>query len=258
MCGTDRLASLGEVGISLTQCFKLVLTSLRGRLKRKDQLQSDQPSNPNSLHESIVRDSNFQSLVSIQAFFQNARLKKNAFAEACAVFADDPNACFRLLQSNGFLPSPLTPAIVAQFLRSTVMLDKEAVGAFLGTLGKDKSDKEWCTVEFHRELLIKYVETFHFHGETALQCLRIFLSAFRIPGEAQQIDRVLVAFSEYCHQSCIESERGIFENSEVTYLLMFSIIMLNTDRHNPNIRPDRKVTLIPMHNRENLIIILVF
>ena len=38
---------------------------------------------------------------------------------------------------------------------------------------------------------------------------------------------------------------GLLENPEVTYLLTFSIIMLNTDRHNPNIRSDRRMTLVP-------------
>jgi hypothetical protein len=73
--------------------------------------------------------------------------------------------------------------------------------------------------------------------------MRIFLSAFWLPGEAQQIDRILVAFSEYCHQCSIEGVNGDIENPEITYLLTFSIIMLNTDRHNPNIKAERKMTV---------------
>lgn len=41
----------------------------------------------------------------------------------------------------------------------------------------------------------------------------------------------------------MEGKSGVLENSLVTYLLSFSIIMLQTDRHNPNIREDRKMTL---------------
>ena len=92
--------------------------------------------------------------------------------------------------------------------------------------------------------------------------MRIFLSAFRLPGEAQQIDRILVSFSEHAYNNCIEvgdgsaiphfvcltnfvmqGQSGLLENAEVTYLLTFAIIMLNTDRHNPNVRADRKMTL---------------
>jgi Sec7-like guanine-nucleotide exchange factor len=73
--------------------------------------------------------------------------------------------------------------------------------------------------------------------------MRLFLSAFRLPGEAQQIDRILVAFSEYCYEHSIEHKQNILENPEIAYLLMFSIIMLNTDRHNLNIKPEKKMTL---------------
>jgi len=92
-------------------------------------------------------------------------------------------------------------------------------------------------------VLLRYVESFEFSNQSVLDCMRIFLSAFRLPGEAQQIDRILVAFSEHCHSQCLEGKSGILENAEVTYILTFSIIMLNTDRHNPNVRADRKMTL---------------
>ena len=87
------------------------------------------------------------------------------------------------------------------------------------------------------------MQSFHLKDQNILNCLRIFLSAFRLPGEAQQIDRILGAFSEYCFSNCKEGSTGSIENPEVVYLLTFSIIMLNTDRHNPNVRLDRKMTL---------------
>jgi len=78
----------------------------------------------------------------------------------------------------------------------------------------------------------------------------MFLAAFRLPGEAQQIDRILQAFSDRCAQVCEESPGGrlkLFSDdpkraSDAAYLLSFSIIMLNTDRHNANIREDRKMS----------------
>lgn len=55
--------------------------------------------------------------------------------------------------------------------------------------------------------------------------------------------RMQVAFSEQCYAQCIEGQSGLLQNAEVTYLLTFAIIMLNTDRHNPNVRADRKMTM---------------
>lgn len=47
------------------------------------------------------------------------------------------------------------------------------------------------TAEFHAEVLEAFVETFDFRDQGVLASLRMFLEAFRLPGEAQQIDRIL-------------------------------------------------------------------
>lgn len=47
------------------------------------------------------------------------------------------------------------------------------------------------TMEFHAEILAAFIETFDFRGQSLLSSLRMFLEAFRLPGEAQMIDRIL-------------------------------------------------------------------
>ena len=170
------------------------------------------------------------------------RLAKGVLAEAALKFSNKPQEGLKFLQSKGVLPTPLTPASVAKFLRIAPGLPNECTGSFLGELGKDNPSYEADGKAFHRSVLLCYVRSFELKGQTVLNCMRIFLSAFRLPGEAQQIDRILVAFSEYCHDGSIEGTSGLLENPEVTYLLTFSMIMLNTDLHNPNVRADRKMT----------------
>ncbi|KAJ1397909.1 Sec7 domain-containing protein, partial [Ochromonadaceae sp. CCMP2298] len=155
-------------------------------------------------------------------------------------FVDKPARGLAYLQACGALPTPLTPPTVAKFLRISPQLPKEAVGAFLGELGRDSA--ECGGRAFQADVLAAYISSFEFEDHSVLDCLRIFLSAFRLPGEAQQIDRILVAFSERCHLQSRECRAGHIQNAEITYVLTFSIIMLNTDRHNPNIRQDRRMT----------------
>jgi brefeldin A-inhibited guanine nucleotide-exchange protein len=62
--------------------------------------------------------------------------------------------------------------------------------------------------------------------------LREFLSRFRLPGEAQKIDRIMECFAERFHAT----SPGIFPDADTAYLLAFSLIMLNTDLHNPAIK----------------------
>ncbi|ELV12272.1 Cytohesin-3 [Tupaia chinensis] len=59
-----------------------------------------------------------------------------------------------------------------------------------------------------------------------------FLWSFRLPGEAQKIDRMMEAFaSRYC--LC---NPGVFQSTDTCYVLSFAIIMLNTSLHNHNVR----------------------
>eukprot|EP01038_Epipyxis_sp_PR26KG_P004477 gene4477-6328_t len=178
-----------------------------------------------------------------KALFKGLRFTKKVLLDASDKFTEKPELGLKYLQAQGILPTPVTPDVVANFLRIAPGLPKENVGSYLGELGKEGQCYEASGKDFHKEVLLKYVESFELSGQSVLNCLRIFLSAFRLPGEAQQIDRILVAFSEYCHLNSIEGRNGVLQNPEVTYLLTFSIIMLNTDRHNPNIRADRKMTL---------------
>lgn len=44
-----------------------------------------------------------------------------------------------------------------------------------------------------------YVDAFDFAGSTIVQALRTILDKFRLPGEAQKIDRIMEKFaSRYC------------------------------------------------------------
>lgn len=63
---------------------------------------------------------------------------------------------------------------------------------------------------------------------------RQFLWSFRLPGEAQKIDRMMECFAKrYC--DC-QGDNNIFENSDTCYVLSFAIIMLNTSLHNPSVK----------------------
>ena len=63
--------------------------------------------------------------------------------------------------------------------------------------------------------------------------LRAFLSPFRLPGEAQKIDRFMEAFSAEYHRA----NPGTFNEQDTAYTLAFSVIMLNTDHFNPRCAP---------------------
>jgi hypothetical protein len=186
---------------------------------------------------------------------RNIKSKKRLLRKAARLFNQKSSNGIEFLVESGIIAEPVSPRSVASFLRNGIVvgLDKRAVGSYLGEIGKPavagKSPKLWERDYFHREVLEKYCSLFHFDRQSLLEGLRMFLACFRLPGEAQQIDRILQAFADSCGNSCEESSQGALKlfstdpkrASDVAFLLSFSIIMLNTDQHNENIREERKM-----------------
>lgn len=71
-----------------------------------------------------------------------------------------------------------------------------------------------------------------FTGLTFENALRFFLEGFRLPGEAQKIDRIMETFGE---KFCRCNPR-VFASSDVAYVLAYAVIMLNTDAHSSQVK----------------------
>eukprot|EP00002_Diphylleia_rotans_P026961 TRINITY_DN5399_c0_g2_i1.p1 TRINITY_DN5399_c0_g2~~TRINITY_DN5399_c0_g2_i1.p1 ORF type:complete len:1189 (+),score=232.70 TRINITY_DN5399_c0_g2_i1:1205-4771(+) len=154
------------------------------------------------------------------------RQKKRVIASGAQIFNSNPVKGIKYLQDNKVLPTPLCHTSVAEFLRNTPALTKDAIGLYLGEPGDENIG-----------IMKKYIETFDFAGMSFDSSLRMFLESFRLPGEAQKIDRIMEAFSERFYAQCPSP----FANASAAYVLAFSAILLNTDHHNTVIK--RKMTL---------------
>jgi len=127
-----------------------------------------------------------------------------------------------------------TPEDVAQFLYKEEGLNKTAIGDYLG----EKND-------FNEAVLKAFVELHDFTDLILVQALRQFLWSFRLPGEAQKIDRMMETFAQrYC-----QLNPDIFTNPDTCYVLSFAIIMLNTSLHNPSVKDKPSVEQFVTMNR---------
>ena len=177
--------------------------------------------------------------------------RKRQFRKAAKLFNEKSSKGIDFLVKNELIQE--TAADVASFLRNGLVLglDKAEVGQYLGELGKAASPGKnrpcWERDWFHKEVLEQFCSLFHFDGQPLIDGLRMFLASFRLPGESQQIDRIIQSFADSCGRRCDEAiKMNIFSEdpkraSDTAFLLAFSIIMLNTDRHNTRIREDKKM-----------------
>jgi len=123
---------------------------------------------------------------------------------------------------------------VAQFLYKGEGLNKTAIGDYLG----ERND-------FNILVLKTFVSLHEFSSMILVQALRQFLWSFRLPGEAQKIDRMMECFAaRYC-----ELNSDVFTSSDTCYVLSFAIIMLNTSLHNPSVRDKPSVERFIEMNR---------
>uniref|UniRef100_A0A671XYZ6 Cytohesin 3 n=1 Tax=Sparus aurata TaxID=8175 RepID=A0A671XYZ6_SPAAU len=147
-------------------------------------------------------------------------------------FNMDPKKGIQFLLENDLLQN--TPEDIAQFLYKGEGLNKTVIGDYLG----ERDD-------FNIKVLQAFVELHEFADLNLVQALRQFLWSFRLPGEAQKIDRMMEAFaSRYC-----QCNPGVFQSTDTCYVLSFAIIMLNTSLHNPNVRDKPPVERFISMNR---------
>lgn len=189
----------------------------------------------------IVRDEIQMSQVDIAAVETHLGIKNDSsstnnqnFRNIVKYFNKNPEkGLVRLLDSN-FIKHD-TASDIAGFLFNEDQHDPPICKIAIGeVLGKEKN----------KEILVAYINLFEdvFNSNPLLPTLRLFLDKFKLPGEAQQIDRIVECFSQlYVKLNHAQLARHIESTSsearsDEVYILTFATIMLNTTLHNPSVK----------------------
>jgi ankyrin repeat protein len=151
------------------------------------------------------------------------------FEKAVALFNEKPKTAIAFLREHGLVREGEAQAAadIAEFLSTAKGLNLQQLGEFISDPG-----------EFAALVLQQYLSRFRFTGQSLEQAVRTYLITFRLPGEAQRIDRVMQAFAMRFHHD----NPDMFSHEDTAYLLAFSMIMLQTDAHNPAIKREKKMT----------------
>ncbi|XP_010076074.1 PREDICTED: brefeldin A-inhibited guanine nucleotide-exchange protein 2-like, partial [Pterocles gutturalis] len=153
--------------------------------------------------------------------FEVIKQQKEIIEHGIELFNKKPKRGIQYLQEQGMLGTSAED--IAQFLHQEERLCSTQVGEFLGESNK-----------FNKEVMYAYVDQLDFCGKDFVSALRIFLEGFRLPGEAQKIDRLMEKFAARyieCNQ-----RQTLFASADTAYVLAYSIIMLTTDLHSPQVK----------------------
>ncbi|KAG7265233.1 hypothetical protein CRUP_005436 [Coryphaenoides rupestris] len=133
------------------------------------------------------------------------KTKKKLLITGTEQFNQKPKKGIQFLQDQCLLSTPMDNDQVAQWLRENPRLDKKMIGEIV-------SDRK------HMELLDSFVNTFTFQGLRIDEALRLYLEAFRLPGEAPVIQRLLETFTDNWHdfdQDMLEDIYNAIKTDEI-------------------------------------------
>ncbi|KAJ3153537.1 GDP/GTP exchange factor for ARF [Geranomyces variabilis] len=156
------------------------------------------------------------------------KMRKRILIEGCDRFNKDPKDGLKFLQENNFLPDPIDPDSLARFIKGNANLSKRVLGEYLA---KPK----------HVDVLQALVRLMDFGKSSFDEALRMLLESFRLPGESQQIERILEVFASAYYEAMQIKGDTELENVNAVFVLAYAVILLNTDQHNKQVK--HKMTL---------------
>ncbi|XP_067620339.1 LOW QUALITY PROTEIN: brefeldin A-inhibited guanine nucleotide-exchange protein 1 [Eurosta solidaginis] len=152
---------------------------------------------------------------------EERKMRKEVMETGIELFNRKPKKGVQFLQEKMLLGVKATD--IAKWLHEDKRLDKTVIGNYLG------ENDDHC-----KEVMCAYIDEFEFHNLEVVAALRLLLEEFRLPGEAQKIDRLMEKFaSRYCE---CNPNNQLFQSADTVYVLAFSIIMLTTDLHSPQVK----------------------
>ena len=154
---------------------------------------------------------------------EKAKQRKTALINGIRQFNFKAKKGIKTLMKDGFIAND-TPEDIATFLLSDDRLDKAMIGEYLG-----EGDA------YNVAIMHAFVDTMNFSKRRFVDSLRQFLQSFRLPGEAQKIDRFMLKFAE----RYITGNPNAFANADTAYVLAYSVILLNTDLHSVKMKGRR-------------------
>ncbi|KAF2723387.1 hypothetical protein K431DRAFT_283187 [Polychaeton citri CBS 116435] len=154
------------------------------------------------------------------AQLERIKQHKTALNKAIKAFNFKPKRGLKALLEGGFIESS-DPKDIGRFLLTNKSISKKALGEYLG-----EGDEE------NIKIMHAFVDCMDFNKSRFTDALRRFLQSFRLPGEAQKIDRLMLKFAE----RYTSGNPQAFANADTAYVLGYSVIMLNTDQHSAQVK----------------------
>lgn len=158
----------------------------------------------------------------------NEVIRKRHYRTGLNIFNKKPERGIQYLIGKGFLDN--SAQAVARFLITRKGLSKQMIGEYLGNIMNP----------FNQAVTQCFAQEMDLSNMQIDVALRKFQTYFRMPGEAQKIERLMEVFS---HRYCVCNPDVIakLNSTDSVFIMAFAIILLNTDLHTPNLKPEKRM-----------------
>jgi len=158
----------------------------------------------------------------------NEVIRKRHYRTGLNIFNKKPERGIQYLIGKGFLDN--SAQAVARFLITRKGLSKQMIGEYLGNIMNP----------FNQAVTQCFAQEMDLSNMQIDVALRKFQTYFRMPGEAQKIERLMEVFSQrYC--VCNPDVAAKLNSTDSIFIMAFAIILLNTDLHTPNLKPEKRM-----------------
>lgn len=146
--------------------------------------------------------------------------RKRIVIEVTDLFNTKPKKGVPAMVERGLIEDD-KPATVLKFLQGSGRINKKVLGEFLAA-------------PQNPEYLDLFIKSFNFENKSLDEAMRDLCTEIRLPGESQQIERIMEKFAErYCE---FKSNTEFVADKDAAFILSYAVIMLNTDLHNPQVK----------------------
>jgi len=158
----------------------------------------------------------------------NEVIRKRHYRTGLNIFNKKPERGIQYLIGKGFLDN--SAQAVARFLITRKGLSKQMIGEYLGNISNP----------FNQAVTQCFANEMDLGNMQIDVALRKFQTYFRMPGEAQKIERLMEVFSRrYCASNPEVASK--LNSTDSVFIMAFAIILLNTDLHTPNLKPEKRM-----------------
>lgn len=167
-----------------------------------DENNSNGPATPQMVHGTSDHPADFEQIKNI----------KQTLRQGITKFNESPSKGIKMLVDAAILKDEDS---IVKFLLNNTDLSKTAIGIIIFIIGDYLGEGKPDNIR----IMHKFIDSFDFSSVAFVPALKTFLQAFRLPGEAQKIDRLMEKFAaRYC-----QTNPSVFAKADVAVNVILNL-----------------------------------